>query len=124
MEYVNPVEHGKILAEVGRLKDDIKRLEKRVDELEDLARTNTLDHQYFSKALDKLQGVPESLKRIEDKTIIMNTDQAKAEGNGWLALLVRNPTTLMWLILAAVVITMVIQGYNYAEISQVLQQIR
>lgn len=121
---INPVEHGRILAEVGRLKDDIKAMELRVEELEDLARANTLDHQSFKRALEYLQGVPDTLKKIENSIMIVTPDQAKENGNSWVAMLLKNPTYLMWVILAAVVITMVIQGYNYAEISQVLEKIR
>lgn len=121
---INPVEHGRILAEVGRLKDDIKAMELRVEELEDLARANTLDHQSFKRALEHLQGVPDTLKKIENSIMIVTPDQAKENGNSWVAMLLKNPTYLMWVILAAVVITMVIQGYNYAEISQVLDKIR
>lgn len=120
---INPVEHGKILAEVGRLKDDIKAMEKRVDELEEYARRNETAHQGFSNSLEKLQGVPDSLKKIENSILVVTPKQAKENGNSWLDILLKNPTYLMWIILGAVIISMVLMGYNFVEISQVLEKL-
>lgn len=121
---INPVEHGKILAEVERLKDDIKAMEKRIDELEAYARRNDTEHQGFSNSLDKLQGVPDSLKKIENSILVVTPTQAKENGNSWLAILLKNPTYLMWIILGAVIISMVLMGYNFVEISQVLEKLK
>ncbi|WFF72661.1 hypothetical protein [Proteiniclasticum sp. QWL-01] len=121
---INPVEHGKILAEVGRLKDDIKAMEKRIDELEAYARRNDTEHQGFSNSLEKLQGVPDSLKKIENSILVVTPKQAKENGNGWLTILLKNPTYLMWIILGAVIISMVLMGYNFVEISQVLEKLK
>lgn len=121
---INPVEHGKILAEVGRLKDDIKAMEQRVDELEAIARRNDTEHQNFSLALERLNGVPDSLKKIENSIMVVTPSQAKQNGNGWLAILLKNPTYLMWIILGAVIISMVLMGYSFVEISQVLEKMR
>ncbi|KAF5061943.1 hypothetical protein DSECCO2_309990 [anaerobic digester metagenome] len=121
---INPVEHGKILAEVGRLKDDIKAMEKRIDELEAYARRNDTEHQGFSNSLEKLQGVPDSLKKIENSILVVTPNQAKENGNGWLTILLKNPTYLMWIILGAVIISMVLMGYNFVEISQVLDKLQ
>lgn len=134
-------EHYEIMADIRVLKeyivDDkatkeellekVERLEEllgKVENLEEKAAKNDLEHDGFAKE-ETVQGLRASFKEeMEKRTIIMSSDQAKADGKGWLALVLKNPTHLMWLLLAVVIVAMVIQGYSYAEISQVLDKMR
>jgi hypothetical protein len=123
-------EHYEILADIKSLKRDLLNGEatqdeilKKIEILEEKARTNDREHKNFVRA-EALIGIQESLHKLESGTVVMTPKQAKDAGESWLGLLLKNPTHLMWLILAAVVITMVFMGYSYAEISQVLDRMR
>lgn len=123
-------EHYEILADIRSIKEDLKqgRLTNAdlIDKLEILERRqaqNDLDHTTFVKHQD-LAEIRDSLRTLRDGMVIMTPKQAKEAGNGFLSLLLKNPTYLMWLILGVVVLSMVFMGFSYAEISQVLGRIK
>lgn len=123
-------EHYEILASIKTLKEDMAQgrvtyadMAKRLDELEDLARLNNLEHKDFVRHKE-LTGIRESLKKMENNITILSPQQAKEAGQGWISILLKNPQHLMWIILGVVVVVMVFQGYSYAEISRVLDRIK
>ncbi|KAF5037175.1 hypothetical protein DSECCO2_567380 [anaerobic digester metagenome] len=123
-------EHYEILASIKTLKEDMAQgrvtyadMAKRLDELEDLARLNNLEHKDFVRHKE-LAGIQDSLKKMENNITILSPQQAKEAGQGWLSILLKNPQYLMWIILGAVIITMIFMGYSFVEISQVIDQLR
>ena len=81
---VNPVEYGRMLNEISRLNDDvkegkltIKELIERLDELEQKARQNEQDHKNFVRHTE-LQGIEDSLKKLENSIVVMTPKQAQA----------------------------------------------
>lgn len=131
MDYmIDPVEHGRLLEALGRLKEDIRdgkltirELADRLDELERKARENEQEHLEFVKQ-EAMRGIQDSLKKLENSVVVMTPKQAKDAGSNWFSILLKNPTNLMWIILGVVVLSMVIMGYSYVEISQVLDRLR
>ena len=118
---VGQIEQGKIIAEVGRLKEDIKAMEARVEELEKIATKNDIDHLDFVR-YSAFTSVQQSLQKLENAVVVMTPKQAKDAGNGWLSVVLKNPTYVMWLILATVVVAMIFNGYSYSEINDVLRR--
>ncbi len=123
-------EHYEIMADIRTLKQAIadgratkEELIEKIEVLEQLAAQNNLDHLQFVKT-QEITEIRDIVRRLDGGTIIQSPQKAKENGTGFIALILRNPTYLMWLILGAVVITMVIMGYSFVEISQVLEQIR
>ena len=123
-------EHYEIMADIKSIKKDIldgesnsELLLEKIEALEKKAQLNEAEHPQFVRN-EEIAGIRVSLKKLEDGMVVMTPAQAKDAGNGWFSILMKNPTYLMWLILAAVVISMVGMGYNFVEISQVLNQIK
>ena len=123
-------EHYEIMADIRSIKEDIKQgkatnseLVEKLEILERRAAQNDMDHSVFVKH-QELAGILDSLKKLKDGMVVMTPTQAKDAGNSWLSVLMKNPTYIMWLILAVVVISMVGMGYSFVEISQVLNRIK
>lgn len=131
MDYmIDPVEHGRLLEALGRLKEDIRdgkltirELADRLDELERKARENEQEHLDFVKQ-EAMRGIQDSLKKLENSVVVMTPKQAKDAGSNWFSIMLKNPQYLMWIILGVVVLSMIIMGYSYVEISQVLDRLR
>lgn len=121
---INPVEHGRILADIESLKKDAQQLNDRVDELERKAWKNDSEHETFRKMDSKIDSINESIKKIEKGTLVVSKKEASDNGMPFITQLFKNPQYLLWLILAVVVLAMVLTGYSFAEISQVLQRIK
>ena len=98
-------------------------LVEKLEILEKRAAQNDMDHSVFVKH-QELTEIRDALRTLKDGMVVMTPAQAKDAGNGWFSILMKNPTYLMWLILAAVVISMVGMGYSFVEISQVLNRIK
>ena len=123
-------EHYEIMADIKSIKKDIldgesnsELLLEKIEALEKKAQLNEAEHPQFVRN-EEIAGIRVSLKKLEDGMVVMTPAQAKDAGNGWFSILMKNPTYLMWLILAAVVISMVGMGYSFVEISQVLNKIK
>ena len=123
-------EHYEIMADIRSIKEDIKQgkttnseLVEKLEVLERRAAQNDMDHSVFVKH-QELVEIRDALRTLKDGMVVMTPAQAKDAGNGWFSILMKNPTYLMWLILAAVVISMVGMGYSFVEISQVLNKIK
>ena len=123
-------EHYEIMADIKSIKKDIldgesnsELLLEKIEALEKKAQLNEAEHPQFVRN-EEIAGIRVSLKKLEDGMVVMTPAQAKDAGNGWFSILMKNPTYLMWLILGAVVITMIIMGYSFAEISQVLNRMK
>ena len=123
-------EHYEIMADIKSIKKDIlggesnsELLLEKIEALEKKAQLNEAEHPQFVRN-EEIAGIRVSLKKLEDGMVVMTPAQAKDAGNSWLSVLMKNPTYLMWLILAAVVISMVGMGYSFVEISQVLNKIK
>ena len=123
-------EHYEIMADIKSIKKDIldgesnsELLLEKIEALEKKAQLNEAEHPQFVRN-EEIAGIRVSLKKLEDGMVVMTPAQAKDAGNGWFSILMKNPTYLMWLILAAVVISMVGMGYSFVEISQVLNRIK
>ena len=123
-------EHYEILADIKSLKRDVadgdlnrEILIGKIEALEKRAQQNDIEHLQFVK-VSELAEIRDTVRELKGSTVIMTPQKAKENGNGFIALILKNPTYLMWLILGAVVITMIIMGYSYAEISQVLERIK
>ena len=123
-------EHYEIMADIKALKRDVaagetdrENLLKKNEDLERRAAQNDIEHLQYVKVAE-LAEIRDTVRALKGSTVIMSPDKAKENGNGFIQLILKNPTYLMWLILGAVVITMIIMGYSYAEISQVLERIK
>ena len=123
-------EHYEIMADIKSIKKDIldgesnsELLLEKIEALEKKAQLNEAEHPQFVRN-EEIAGIRVSLKKLEDGMVVMTPAQAKDAGNSWLSVLMKNPTYLMWLILAVVVISMVGMGYSFVEISQVLNRIK
>ena len=123
-------EHYEILADIKSLKRDVadgdlnrEILIGKIEALEKRAQQYDIEHLQFVK-VSELAEIRDTVRELKGSTVIMTPQKAKENGNGFVALILKNPTYLMWLILGAVVITMIIMGYSYAEISQVLERIK
>ena len=121
-------EHYEILSDIKAIKEDIKtgkttneKLIKKLEELEKRAMQNDAEHLQFVQHKD-LTEMKDILRRLKEGTIVMTPSQAKDSGQSWFSILMKNPQHLMWLMLGFIIVIMVIQGYNYAEISQVLER--
>ena len=123
-------EHYEILSDIKVIKQDIKdgkttneKLIEKLEELEKRAMQNDVEHLQFVQHKD-LTEMKDILRRLKEGTIVMTPSQAKDSGQSWFSILMRNPQHLMWLMLGFIIVIMVIQGYNYSEISQVLERIK
>ena len=123
-------EHYEIMADIKALKRDVEagetdreNLLTKIEALERRAAQNDIEHLQYVKVAE-LAEIRDTVRALKGSTVIMSPDKAKENGNGFIQLILKNPTYLMWLILGAVVITMIIMGYSYAEISQVLERIK
>ena len=123
-------EHYEIMADIRSIKEDIKQgrltnadLIEKLETLEKRQSQNDLEHTNFVRHQD-IAEIRDALRTLKDGMVVMTPAQAKDAGNSWLSVLMKNPTYLMWLILAAVVISMVGMGYSFVEISQVLNKIK
>lgn len=128
---IDPVEHGQLMAEIARLKEDVKEgritdrdLSKRLENLEYRALQNDRDHERFSKSLDTLHHIEQSLKKIEDGTLVINQRQARANGDNWLKIITSNPKYMLWLVAGMAAIFMVFMGYSMSEIAAMLDRIK
>lgn len=128
---IDPVEHGQLMAEIARLKEDVKEgritdrdLSKRLEKLEYRALQNDRDHERFSKSLDTLHHIEQSLKKIEDGTLVINQRQARANGDNWLKIITSNPKYMLWLVAGMAAIFMVFMGYSMSEIAAMLDRIK
>ena len=123
-------EHYEMLSDIKAIKEDIKNgkatsreLVGKLEELEKRAIQNDAEHLQFVQQKD-LTEIKDVLQMLKGGTVVMTPEQAKDSGQSWFSILVRNPQYLMWLILGLIVVIMVIQGYNYSEISQVMEKIK
>ena len=123
-------EHYEMLSDIKAIKEDIKNgkatsreLVEKLEELEKRAIQNDAEHLQFVQQKD-LTEIKDVLQMLKGGTVVMTPEQAKDSGQNWLSILIRNPQYLMWLILGLIVVIMVIQGYNYSEISQVMEKIK
>ena len=123
-------EHYEMLSDIKAIKEDIKNgkatsreLVEKLEELEKRAIQNDAEHLQFVQQKD-LTEIKDVLQMLKGGTVVMTPEQAKDSGQSWLSVLIRNPQYLMWLILGLIVVIMVIQGYNYSEISQVMEKIK
>lgn len=123
-------EHYEILSDIKAIKEDIKdgkttneKLIEKLEELEKRAMQNDAEHLQFVQHKD-LTEMKDILRRLKDGTIVMTPSQAKDSGQNWFSILMKNPQHLMWVILGVVIISMIIMGYSYSEISQVLERIK
>lgn len=123
-------EHYEILSDIKAIKQDIKdgkttneKLIEKLEELEKRAMQNDLEHLQFVQHKD-LTEMKDILRRLKEGTVVMTPSQAKDSGQSWFSILMKNPQHLMWLMLGFIIVIMVIQGYNYSEISQVLERIK
>ena len=121
-------EHYEILSDIKAIKQDIKdgkttneKLIEKLEELEKRAMQNDVEHLQFVQHKD-LTEMKDILRRLKEGTIVMTPSQAKDSGQNWFSILMRDPQHLMWLLLGIVLISMIINGYSYAEISQVLER--
>ena len=121
---VSPVEHGQVMADIARLKLDAKDLYQRVDDLERKAWQNDVDHESFKVSASSILSIQETLRKIEKATIVIDKKQAADSGMSFFGQLMRNPQHLMWVILGIVAITMVLMGYSYAEIVQIIDRMK
>lgn len=128
---IDPVEHGQLMADIARLKEDVKDgritdrdLSKRLEDLEHLARQNDREHERFNKSLDTLHHIEQSLKKIEDGTLVINQKQARDRGDSWLSIITSNPKYLVWIVAGIATIFMVFMGYSMAEIAAMLDRIK
>ena len=121
---VSPVEHGQVMADIARLKLDAKDLYQRVDDLEKKAWQNDVDHESFKVSASSILSIQETLRKIEKATIVIDKNQAQSSGMSFLGQLMRNPQHLMWVILGIVAITMILMGYSYAEIAQIIDRMQ
>ena len=127
---VDPVEYGRALESLKRLAEDvatgnrtIEELKAKIEALEDRFALNDSEHRTFVQHTE-LQGIQESLKKLENSVVVMTPKQAKEAGNNWLSILFKNPTYFMWLILGVVVVAMIFMGYSFVEIIQVVNRIQ
>lgn len=123
-------EHYEILSDIKGIKQDIKdgkttneKLIEKLEELEKRAMQNDVEHLQFVQHKD-LTEMKDILRMLKEGTIVMTPKQAKDSGQNWFSILMRNPQHLMWVMLGFIVVIMVIMGYNFAEISQVLERIK
>ena len=123
-------EHYEILSDIKAIKQDIKdgkttneKLIEKLEELEKRAMQNDVEHLQFVQHKD-LTEMKDILRRLKEGTVVMTPSQAKDSGQSWFSILMKNPQHLMWLMLGFIIVIMVIQGYNYSEISQVLERIK
>ena len=123
-------EHYEMLSDIKAIKEDIKNgkatsreLVGKLEELEKRAIQNDAEHLQFVQQKD-LTEIKDVLQMLKGGTVVMTPEQAKDSGQNWFSILIRNPQYLMWLILGLIVVIMVIQGYNYSEISQVMEKIK
>ncbi len=123
-------EHYEILSDIKAIKQDIKdgkttneKLIEKLEELEKRAMQNDVEHLQFVQHKD-LTDMKDILRRLKEGTVVMTPSQAKDSGQSWFSILMKNPQHLMWLLLGIVLISMIINGYSYAEISQVLERIK
>ena len=126
----DPVEYGQVLAEIGRLKEDVREqklttieIVKRIEDLEHKARQNEIEHIDFVKS-EAIRDIQNSLKKMENNIQIMTPTQAKESGVAWYALILKNPTYVLWIMLGGIVLLMIFMGYSFAEISQVLEKLK
>ena len=96
---------------------------EKLEELEKRAMQNDVEHLQFVQHKD-LTEMKDILRRLKEGTVVMTPSQAKDSGQSWFSILMKNPQHLMWLMLGFIIVIMVIQGYNYSEISQVLERIK
>ena len=127
---VTPKEHYGILADIRVLKQAVadgkvsmKEMADRLDELEERARTNEYDHKGFVK-LENLQPIYDSMRKLEGSILVQTPKQVQDNGGTMLSIIGRNPTYLLWGIMGMVAILMVIMGYRFSKIIQVLQKIQ
>lgn len=127
---VDPKEHYQILADISKLKEDAKEgkvtlreIFERLEEVEQKARINELDHREFI-TIKSLQPVYESMRKLENSIVVMTPQQAKDAGNSLVQLLGKNPNYMLWLIMGVVVVAMIAMGYSFSEIRQVLEKIQ
>ena len=128
---IDPVQYGQLLGDITRLKEDIKtgnitikELSDRLDQLEERANQNDRQHIHYDTQLTAINRIEESLKKIEDGTFYVDRSKAKADGTGWVQLLVSNPKYLLWTIIGVVSALMVLMGYSLTEILNVLKQLQ
>lgn len=122
-------EHYEILSDIKAIKEDIKagkatnqQLVAKLEELEKRAMQNDVEHLQFVQHKD-LTEMKDILRMLKEGTIVMTPSQAKDSGQNWFSILMRNPQHLMWLMLGLIIVIMVVMGYSFAEISQVLDRI-
>ena len=121
---VSPVEHWQVMADIARLKIDAKDLHHRVDDLEKKAWQNDVDHEAFKVSASSILSIQETLRKIEKATIVIDKKQAADSGMSFFGQIMRNPQHLMWVILGIVAITMILMGYSYAEIVQIIDRMK
>lgn len=123
-------EHYEIMADIKSIKKDIldgeanqEELLRKIEALEKKAQLNDVEHLQFVRN-EAIAGIRDSLKKLEDGMIVMTPKQAKDAGSNWFSIMLKNPQYLMWIILGVVILSMVIMGYSYVEISQVLDRLK
>lgn len=127
---VEAKEHYGILADIRVLKQAVadgkvtmREMADRLDELEERARTNDFDHKGFVK-LESLQPIYDSMRKLEGSIVVQTPKQVQDNGGSFLQIIGRNPTYLLWGILGMVAVLMVIMGYRFTEIIEVLNKIK
>ena len=128
---IDPREYYGLLAEVKQLntrmeKGDISitELQESLKNLEVRADRNDLEHLNFTKFGTDIAGIHEELKKMSKGTLIYNQQAAKDNGVSWPMQILKNPQYMMWIILLLIILVMIISGYQWSEISQVLGRIR
>ena len=122
-------EHYEIMADIRAIKKDLidgdanqEELLKKIIILEQKSLKNDFEHTGFV-ASQELAELSAAVRELKGGMVVMTPQQAKNAGNSWLSVLLKNPTYLMWVILGAIIITMVVMGYSFIEINQVLDKL-
>ena len=123
-------EHYEILSDIRAIKQDVadgkatnRELVIKLEELEKRAMQNDVEHQAFVQHKD-LTEMKDILRMLKEGTIVMTPKQAKDSGQNWFSILMKSPQHLMWVILGLIIVIMIVMGYSFAEISQVLDKLK
>ena len=128
---IDPREYYGLMAEVKQINTRLEKgditiaeLQESLKNLEVRADRNDLEHSNFIKFGTDIAGIHEELKKMSKGTLIYNQQAAKDNGVSWPVQILKNPQYMMWIILLLIILVMIITGYQWSEISQVVERIR